>query len=150
MSFLSFLLCFNNTKITFQTTIFWCFYLCFHCTLLFSFFVFFSFDSLKLWRTVNTHVNIPCKLLSPPILMDLTRFSLYAITKVSRKSKHTHFKSSFQNIHFLCTIFPRSNFGAVAGDGNGLISQVCWKLDSGEVNPYWLCEELKLFWKLWS
>jgi len=65
--------------------------------LLFSFFVFFSFDSLKLWRTLNIHVNIPCKFLSPPVLMDSTRFSLYAITEVSRKPKHTHFNSWFQN-----------------------------------------------------
>ena len=25
-----------------------------------------------------------------------------------------------------------------------------WKFDSGEVNPHWLCEELKLFLKYWS
>jgi len=40
--------------------------------------------------------------------MDSTRFSLYAITEVSRKPKHTHFKSWFQNIHFLCAVLPRS------------------------------------------
>ena len=57
---------------------------------LFSFFVFFSIHSLKYRKTVNTHVNVPCKLLSPPIPVDLTRFSLYDITKVSRKPKHTH------------------------------------------------------------
>jgi len=53
-------------------------------------------------------MNIPCKLLSPPVLVDSTRFSLYAVTEVSRKPKHTHFKYRFQNIHFLCAIFPRS------------------------------------------
>jgi len=53
-------------------------------------------------------VNIPCKLLSPPVLVGSTRFSLYAITKVSRKPKHSHFNSWFQNIHFSCTVFPRS------------------------------------------
>ena len=80
----------------------------FHRTLLFSFFLFFSFHSLKHWRTFNIHVNIPCKFLSPPVFVDSTRFSLYAITEVSRKPKHTHFNSWFQNIHFLCAIFSRS------------------------------------------
>ena len=28
--------------------------------------------------------------------------------EVLRKPKHTHFKYRFQNIHFLCAIFPRS------------------------------------------
>ena len=83
------------------------------------------FYSFKHWRTFNTHVNQPVKLLWPPVPVDSTRFSLYAITKVSRKPKHTHFKYRFQNIHISCAIFPRSNFGAVAGDGNGLISHFC-------------------------
>ena len=52
-------------------------------------------------------------------------FSLYAIQEVSRKSKCTHFKYQFQNIHILCAVFPRSNFGAVVGDGNGLFSRFC-------------------------
>ena len=67
--------------------------------LLFSFFVSFYFHYFKHWRTVNIHMNIPCKLLSPPVLVDSTRFSLYAVTEVSRKPKHTH---------FLCAVFPRS------------------------------------------
>ena len=83
--------------------------LCFHHTILFSFLIFFSFHSLKYWRTVNIYVNIPCKILSPPVLVDSTRFSLYAKTKVSRKPKHTHFKYWFQNIYFSCTVFPRSS-----------------------------------------
>jgi len=87
--------------------------------------LFSSFHSFKHWRTFNIHVNIPCKLLSLPILVDSTRFSLYAITKVSRKPKQTHFKSWFQNIHFSCAVFSRSNFCAVAGDGNDLISRFC-------------------------
>jgi len=41
--------------------------------LLFPFFVFFSFDSLKNKSNSNTHVNIPVKLLSLPVLMDSTR-----------------------------------------------------------------------------
>ena len=53
-------------------------------------------------------MNIPCKLLSPPVLVDSTHFNLYAITEVSRKSKHTHIKYQFQNIHFLCAVFPWS------------------------------------------
>ena len=73
--------------------------------------LFISLFSFKYWRTFNTHVNQPCKLLSPPVLIDLTRFSLYAITEVSRKPKHTHFKYQFQNIYFLCAVFLRSNFG---------------------------------------
>ena len=81
--------------------------LCF-TVLLFSFFVFFSFHSFKHWRTFNIHVNIPCKLPSPSVLMDSTRFSLYAITEVSRRPKHTHFNSWFQNIHFSCAVFPWS------------------------------------------
>ena len=111
MSLLSFPLCFRNIKNQ-KNHSFLCFSLpCFHRTLLFSFFSFFSFHSLKLWRIFNKHVNQPVKLLSPPILVDSTRFSLYAITEVSRKPKHTHFKSSLQNIHFLCAIFPRSPIG---------------------------------------
>jgi len=61
-------------------------------TLLFPFFVFFSLHSLKYGRTVNTHVNIPVKLLSPPVSVDSTRFSLYVIIEESRKLKRTHFK----------------------------------------------------------
>ena len=57
-------------------------------------------------------MNQPVKLLSPPILVDSTRFSLYAITEVSRKPKHTHFKSSLQNILFLCAVLPRSRGAA--------------------------------------
>ena len=72
----------------------------------FPFFVFFSFHSLKLWRIFNTHVNQPVKLLSPPVLVDSTRFSLYAIMEVSRKPKHTHFKYQFQNIHFCARFSP--------------------------------------------
>jgi len=79
--------------------------LCF-TVLLFSFFIFFSFHSFKHWRTLNTHVNQPVKLLSPPILVDLTRFSLYVIMEVSRKPKHIHFKYWFQNIHFSYAVSP--------------------------------------------
>ena len=53
-------------------------------------------------------MNQPVKLLSPPILVDSTRFSLYAITEVSRKPKHTHFKPSLQNIHF-CARFSHDH-----------------------------------------
>ena len=80
--------------------------LCF-TVLLFSFFVFFSFHSFKHWRTFNIHVNQLVKLLSPFILVDSTRFSLYALTEVSKKSNHTQFNSWFQNIHFSYAI-PRS------------------------------------------
>ena len=104
--FFIFSLCFRSiSKITnilssmFPTS--WCF-----TVLLFSFFIFFPFHSFKHWRTFNTHVNQPIKLLSPPVLMDSTRFSLFAITEVSRKPKHTHFKYQFQNIHFSCAISP--------------------------------------------
>ena len=65
-----------------------------------------SFHFFKHWRTFNIHVNISCKLLSTPVLMDLTRFSLYAITEVLRKPKHAHFNSWFQNIHFSCAVSP--------------------------------------------
>ena len=125
MGFLSFLLCFRHTnKIT--KIILLCFSLLyFHSTLLFPFFIFFSFHSFKHWRTFDTYVNQPVKLLSPLVLVDLTRFSLYAIMEVSRKPKHTHFKYRFQNKHFLCAVFLRSNFGAVAEDGNSLISRFC-------------------------
>ena len=91
--------------------------LCFIVPFSFHFFVFFPFHSFKYWRTFNTHVNQSVNLLSPPVLVDSTRFSLYAIRKVSRKPKHTHFNFWFQNIHFLCAVFPRSNFGTVAGMG---------------------------------
>ena len=79
----------------------------FHCTLLFSFFVFFPFHSLNHWRTLHIHVNISCKLLSPPILLDSTLFSLYAITEVSRKPKHALLTIDFKT-HFSCTVFFRS------------------------------------------
>ena len=117
MGFLSFSLCFRNISQKPQIHYFLCFpllrvspYFSFHS-------LFFSFHSFKHWRTFNTHMNQPVKLLSPPVLVDSTRFSLNAITEVSRKPKHTHFNSWFQNIHFLCAIFSRSNFGAVAGMG---------------------------------
>ena len=57
-------------------------------------------------------MNIPCKLLSPPVLVDSTRFSLYAVTEVSRKPKHTHFKYRFQN-----TLFMRGFPPIRRGDG---------------------------------
>ena len=66
----------------------------------------YTFQSFKHRRTVNTHVNIPCKLLSPPVLVDSTRFSLYTITEVSRKLKHTHFTSWFQNNTFCAQFSP--------------------------------------------
>ena len=72
----------------------------------FPFFILFSFHSFKYWKTFNTHVNQPVKLLSPPVIMDSTRFSLYAIIEVSRKPKHIHFNSWFQSIHFLFAISP--------------------------------------------
>ena len=75
-------------------------------TVFFLFIIFFSFDSLKHWRILNIHANIMCKLLSPPVLMDSTRFNLYVITEVLRKPKHTHFKYRFQNIKFFCAVFP--------------------------------------------
>ena len=77
----------------------------------------FLFFSLKYRRTVNTHVNRSVKLLSPPVLIDSTRFSLYAITEVSRKPKHTHFKYPFQNIHFLCAVFPDQILAPLPGMG---------------------------------
>ena len=52
-------------------------------------FLSFLFHSLKLWRIFNTDVNQPVKLLSPPVLVDSTRFSLYAIRKY-RGSQSTH------------------------------------------------------------
>jgi len=117
MSFLSFSFCFRYiSKITKIISSMFSTSLCF-TVLLLSFFIFFSFHSFKYWTTINIHVNISCKLLSPPVLVDSTHFSLYAITEVSRKPNHTHFKYRFQNIYFLCAIFSQSNFGAVAGDG---------------------------------
>ena len=47
----------------------------FHRTLLFPFYIFFSFDSLKRWRNFNTHVNIAVKLLSLSIPVDSTRLA---------------------------------------------------------------------------
>ena len=54
-----------------------------------------------------------------------------------------------------------SDFSSIGGSGKGgyeaesenkyceNCGQCGWKVDLGEVNPYWLCEEFKLFWKLW-
>ena len=67
---------------------------------------FFSFHSFKHWRTLNIHVNIPCKLLSLSVLMDLTRSNLYAITKVSRKPKHTFLTRDFKIYTFRVQFFP--------------------------------------------
>ena len=80
--------------------------LCFHCILHFSFFIFFSFHSLEHWRTFNIHVNIPCKLLSPSVHVNSTRFSLYAITKVSRKPKHTLLTRDFKTYTFHARFSP--------------------------------------------
>ena len=63
-------------------------------TVLFSYHSLFSF--LLILSNIEepfTHMNQPVKLQSPPVLVDSTHFSLYAITEVSRKPKHTHFKS---------------------------------------------------------
>ena len=100
-----FLLCFRYTNKTHKNYFFYVSHFFeFHRTLLFLFLVFFSFHSFKYWRTLNIHVNIHCELLSPLVLVDSTRFSLYAIMEVSRKPNHTHFKSWFQNIHFSCPV----------------------------------------------
>ena len=111
--------------------------------LLFSFFIFFSFHSFKHWRTYNIHVNIPCKLLSPPVLVDSTHFSHYAITEVPRKPKHTHFKSSFQNIHFLCAVFRRSCINLQHGIGwtrrSGQEEGEIWHHYSPLWRSSWLC-----------
>ena len=107
MGFLSFSICFRyiNKKITNIT------FLCFPLLRVspyfsFSFIVFFSFHSFKHWRTVNIHVNMPCKLLSPPVLVDSTRFSLYAITEVSRKPKHALLTLDFKTYTF-CARFSQ-------------------------------------------
>ena len=50
-------------------------------------------------------MNTLCKLLSPPVLMDLTRFSLYAITEVSTKPKYTHTSTLDFKIYTFCVQF---------------------------------------------
>ena len=61
----------------------------FHRTSLFHSLLSFSFHSFKHWRTFNTHVNQPVMLLSPPVLMDSTCFSLFTVRKY-RGSQSTH------------------------------------------------------------
>ena len=68
---------------------------------------FFSFDSLKHWRNFNTHVNIPVKLLSLSVPVDSTRLAS-CYNRSIEEAKALTFNSWFQNIHFSCTIFPRS------------------------------------------
>jgi len=85
----------------------------FHSTLLFLLFVFFSLDSLKQWRTVNTHVNQPVKLLSPPIPVD-SPYSHHVITEVSRKPKHALLTFDFR-IHIFRTRFPSDQILALLG-----------------------------------
>ena len=55
--------------------------------------------------------------------------------------------------------FSNSYFSSIGGFEKGvyeakLRNEYCgqgdWKLDSREMNPHRLCEELKLFWDLWS
>ena len=80
-------------------------------------------------------MNQPVKLLSPPVLVDSTRFSLYTIIEVSRKPKHTYFKSWFQNIHFCARFSPDQ-------------SNRSWNTDSSliqQISPTtWLSEHLQI------
>jgi len=140
MSFLSFSLCFRYiSKITKIISSMFPTSSCF-TVLLLSFFIFFSFYSFKHWRTINIHVNIPCKLLSPPVLVDSTRFNLHAITEVLMKPKHTHFKYWFQNIHFLYAVFPRSTiiYGFNA-NGTRLIGKIKLRYQIGDLRSVVTC-----------
>ena len=74
---------------------------------LFSFHSLFFFYSLKHWRNFNTHVNISVKFLSLPVSMDSTRLPL-CYNRSIEEAKVRTFNSWSQNIHFSCTVFPRS------------------------------------------
>ena len=65
----------------------------------------FSFPFI-LSNIVNIHVNIPCNLLSPLVLVDSTHFSLYAIRKY-RESQRTHtLNIDFKTYTFRARFFP--------------------------------------------
>ena len=98
MSFLSFSLCFrNNTKnhkyilfnVSFLVSIV---HFSFH--FVFLFFIFFSFDSLKHRRTINTHVNKPVKLLSLPLMWIQPIQPLCYNKSIKEAKAHTLFKTT--------------------------------------------------------
>ena len=62
-------------------------------------------------------MNRLVKLQLLPILVNLTHFSLYAITKVSRKPNYTHFNSWFQNDTFCARFSPDQNLVSLSGMG---------------------------------
>ena len=106
MSFLSFSLYFRNTIKNHKYIFFYVSpSLCF-TVLLFSFFIFFSFHSFKHWRTFNIHVNIQCNLLSPPVLVDSTRFSLYGYNESIEEAKAHTLTLDFKTYTFRARFSP--------------------------------------------
>ena len=104
MGFLSFLLCFRNNIKNHK-------YILFHVSHFFVFHRTSLFHSLFSFLFILSNIEEPLtytwtycvKLLSPPVPMDSTHFSHYAITEVSRKPKHTHFNSF--NTYTFCVRF---------------------------------------------
>ena len=71
-------------------------------------------------------MNQSVKLLSPPVLVDSTRFNLYAMTKVSRKPKHTHTLNLDFKTYTFCARFspdhpPGKKESEHAWIGNGFL-----------------------------
>ena len=99
--FFIFSLCFRDMPKT-TNTILLCFsLLCVSPYFSFHFFSFF-FSFFQTLKTVNIHMNMSCKLLSPPVLVHSTHFSLYAITEY-RGSQSTHtLNTDFKTYTFVC------------------------------------------------
>jgi len=90
--------------------------LCF-TVLLFSFFIFFSFHSFKYWRTINTHMNQPVKLLSLPIPVDSTRLASMLQRKY-RVSQRTHtLNLDFKTYTFRARFSPDQILAPLPGMG---------------------------------
>jgi len=110
--YLFFLPCFKNTK--FITTLLCFSLLCFHLILLIHYFLLF-FDSLKYWRTLNTHENQPVKpsITSWPCGFD--PFSHHAITEVSRKLKYALLTHDFKPHTFHAQFSPDQILESLSG-----------------------------------
>ena len=110
-------LCFRNTIKNHKYLLFYVpTSLCF--TILFSsyFFVLFSFVSLKYWRNINTHVNIPVKFLSLPVPVDSTRLASCYNGSIEEAKERT-FNSWFQNIYFHARFSPDQILAPFSGIG---------------------------------
>ena len=87
--------------------------------LLFSFFLFFSFDSLKHGRNFNTHVNILVKLLSPPVPVNST--CLASMLRKYRGSQSTHTLNIDFKTYTFCVRFSLDHWCTGKGELPGVV-----------------------------